>query len=261
MKPINPKDEKEKIIKFIRETLKKQGFKNVVIGVSGGIDSTVSLYLLKETIPARNIIAIHLPYLESHEKKLKKVFNIKTISLKPFLSEDVFFELFKEPMSREEISSKARNKISSEKKIRLGNITARLRMIILYDFAKKYNALVCGTENRTEQLLGYFTRFGDAASDFEPIQHLYKTQVYQLAKYLRLPNEFIEQKPTAGLWQGQTDEGEFGFSYEEADNVLSLYFDNKKTVEQIEKLGCKNTRKILDFGKKNSFKRETPYIL
>ncbi|MBI2190192.1 MAG: NAD(+) synthase, partial [Candidatus Levybacteria bacterium] len=111
--------------------------------------------------------------------------------------------------------------------IRLGNIMARVRMILLYDLAKKHQALVCGTENRSEYHLGYFTRFGDEASDFEPIRHLYKTQVYQLASYLGVPKTVIDKKPTAGLWAEQTDEGEFGFSYKEADPVLYLYFDKK----------------------------------
>src|SRR5258708_26883046 len=115
-----------------------------------------------------------------------------------------------------------------------------MRMIILYDLAKKYKALVCGTENKSENLLGYFTRFGDQASDIEPIEHLYKTQVYQLAKYLNLPDAIITQQPSAGLWQGQTDEGQFGFTYEEADQVLFLHFEKKLVVEIIEKLGFTN---------------------
>src|SRR6266404_9567457 len=92
-------------------------------------------------------------------------------------------------------------------KVRIGNIAARMRMIVLYDLAKQYNALVCGTENKSENLLGYFTRFGDQASDIEPIEHLYKTQVYQLAAYLKIPAAVINQEPSAGLWLGQTDEG------------------------------------------------------
>jgi len=146
-------------------------------------------------------------------------------------------------------------------RIRLGNIIARVRMIILFDLAKKHNALVCGTENKSEKLLGYFTRFGDAASDIEPISHLYKTQVRELANYLKLPQKIIEAKPTAGLWPGQTDEGEFGFTYQEADNVLSLYFDKKISTKKIRSLGYKNALKILAFAKKNSFKEKVPYLL
>jgi NAD+ synthase len=122
---------------------------------------------------------------------------------------------------------------------------ARIRMIILFDLAKKNHALVCGTENRSENLLGYFTRFGDQASDLEPIGHLYKTQVYELAEYLKVPKDIIEQKPTAGLWKNQTDEKEFGFSYKEADPVLHHYFDKKMGVDRIKKLGFANAEKII----------------
>ena len=138
---------------------------------------------------------------------------------------------------------------------------ARVRMIILFDLAKQIGGLVCGTENKSEKLLGYFTRFGDAASDLEPISHLYKTQVYQLAKYLKIPGQIINQSPTAGLWDGQTDEGEFGFTYREADQVLHLYFDQKKSLNEIKKLGFKNTDKIIKRLLNYQFKLKTPYHL
>lgn len=166
--------------------------------------------------------------------------------------------------------------VSNLNKIRLGNIIARVRMIILFDLAKKHSALVCGTENKSERLLGYFTRFGDAASDIEPIAHLYKTQVYQLAEYLKLPQKIIDVKPTAGLWKNQTDEGEFGFTYEEADQVLHLYFnkkissspvilsderseESKDLIKRIKKHGFKNVEKIIKRFLENKFKQEVPY--
>jgi NAD+ synthase len=108
-------------------------------------------------------------------------------------------------------------------------------------------------------LLGYFTRFGDEASDFEPIQHLYKTQVYELAKSLGVPRSVIEKTPSANLWQNQTDEGEFGFTYEEADKVLYLFFEKEKSLEEIEKSGFKDAGKIINFAKKNSYKHHAPY--
>ena len=127
--------------------------------------------------------------------------------------------------------------------------------------SKKYKALVVGTENRSENLLGYFTRFGDQASDVEPIEHLYKTEVYALAKHLGVPQPIIDQSPTAGLWIGQTDEGEFGFTYEEADKVLHLAVDQKVPVEEIIEKGFRNAEKILEWRKRNLFKHETPYTL
>jgi len=112
-------------------------------------------------------------------------------------------------------------KLNAKKdKVRLGNILARVRMICLFDLAKKLGALVVGTENKSEKMLGYFTRFGDEASDLEPIVHLYKTEVIKLAKELGVPAAIIKAAPTAGLWPGQTDEAELGMTYAEIDARL-----------------------------------------
>ena len=143
----------------------------------------------------------------------------------------------------------------------MGNIMARARMIVLFDIAKKHNALVCGTENKSEHLLGYYTRFGDEASDIEPIRHLYKTQIYKLAKYLNVPQEIIEAQPSAGLWKRQTDEGQFGFSYEEGDQVLHLYYDKNLSLKELKKYGFKNTEKIISFSKMNEYKHKVPYSI
>jgi NAD+ synthase len=134
-------------------------------------------------------------------------------------------------------------------------------MIVLFDLAKKYNALVVGTENKSENLLSYFTRFGDQASDIEPIEHLYKTQVYELAKHLGVPKEIIKQNPSAGLWANQTDEGEFGFTYAEADQVLYLAVEKHMSVEEITAQGYPNAEKILAWRERNLFKHKTPYTL
>ena len=130
------------------------------------------------------------------------------------------------------------------------------------DTAKKLSALVCGTENRSEYLLGYFTRFGDEASDLEPIAHLYKTQVYQLAEYLGIPRDIIYKSPTAGLWRGQTDEKELGMSYETLDKILyGLEF--KMDYSDISKIvGVKKpeVERIRKMRIKSQHKRRTPLI-
>ena len=149
-------------------------------------------------------------------------------------------------------------KIPKDDQLRRGNIMARVRMITLFDFAKKNNAMVVGTENRSEYHLGYFTRFGDEASDIEPLQHLYKTQVIELAKYLSLPQSIIEKPPSANLWESQTDEGDFGFSYAEADPVLYLYFDKKNPVWTIESMNP-GAKKIIEFAEKFTYKHRVPY--
>lgn len=261
---INPEKETGKITQFISSTLKKTGFKKIVIGVSGGIDSATSLYLLRKTLPPENIFITHLHYFQPQTAILKSLYSNTKIPPKNqyFLSINPIVKSFLTINSQ---SSNFKNLPSTLNpllsRVRIGNIIARVRMIILYDLAKKHNALVCGTENKSEHLLGYFTRFGDAASDLEPITHLYKTQVYKLAKYLRVPEEIINSKPTAGLWNGQTDEGEFDFTYQEADQVLFLYFDKKLNPEEITKRGFKNAEKVIDFTRKNSFKHKVPYTL
>lgn len=252
---INPSEEQKKITSFIKTTLQEQGFKNVVIGLSGGIDSAVCSALLEKSISAQNIFAAHLYYFKSEINLLRPLLQKAKIPQKNIYNISI----------KNAVDSPAKTigltKTSKNYNLRFGNVIARTRMIALYDLAKKHNALVCGTENKSEFLLGYFTRFGDAASDFEPIQHLYKTQIYQLASYLDIPKKIIDSPPTAGLWTGQTDEKDFGFSYQEADGVLHLYFDEKKTLAQISSLEFPNAQKIIDWVKKNSFKRHLPYTV
>lgn len=252
---LNSVAETQKITSFIKATLKAQGFKNVVIGLSGGIDSTVSLTLAGRSIPPKNILVAHLYYFKSQINSLKSLLkkvnipqeNISNISIKDTVDK------FQKKLGLT-INSK-------DYKVRLGNIMARARMIILYDLAKKHNALVCGTENKSEFCLGYFTRFGDEASDMEPIRHLYKTQIYRLAKHLDIPKRIIGLPPTAGLWINQTDETDFGFSYKEADQVLSLYLDQKKSLPEIIKMGFPKAKKIICRVNKNSFKHSSPHII
>ena len=128
--------------------------------------------------------------------------------------------------------------------IRRGNVMARMRMIVLYDISAAKKALVLGTANKTEYLLGYTTLWGDMACALNPLGDLYKTQVRALAKYLVLPEKIINKKPSADLWAGQTDEGELGFSYEEADTLLELLIDRRLPPEEVEALGY--SRQLID---------------
>lgn len=253
---INPSKTTNKIVKFIKETVYKAGFQKVILGLSGGIDSAVSVALAVKALGVQNVHIGLFPYGELHKEGLvdAKILiealniplsNLHQINIKPLI----------DPVIKTDHSQM--------NNLRKGNIMVRLRMILLYDLAKKYNALVLGTENKTEHLLGYFTRFGDEASDIEPILGLYKTQIRQLAKYLRIPEKIIDKAPTAGLWQGQTDEGEFGFSYEEADRILYLFFDQKKNKEEIFQRGFKAevVEKVLTRVKENEFKHKLPFII
>lgn len=265
MLEIDPKKETKRIIDFVGGVLKKANKNKVILGLSGGIDSATSLYLLKKSIGPKNIIVAYLHYFEQLNldfliNDLPKE-NIHNILIKKIV-DSCANQLHIRParLASESFAGRKNQKLESQK-IRIGNIAARIRMTLLYDIAKKENALVCGTENKSEHLLGYFTRFGDEASDFEPIMHLYKTQVYQLAKHLKIPEEIIEKTPSADLWQGQTDEGELSFSYKEADPVLYLYFEKKLTVDEIKNKSFKNAEKIINRALNNKYKHRTPYCI
>lgn len=252
---INPQKEKEKIIKFIKTTLKREGFEKVVIGLSGGVDSTASFYLLKEAVNSNNIIPVCLYYSKSSIEDFNRALaNVK------IPQENIYKISIKEPVSKIKKLLKIKGE-SHLNRVRLGNIMTRVRMIALFDLAKRHNALVCGTENKSEHYLGYFTRFGDEASDFEPIRHLYKTQVYELAAFLGVPDEIIKKQPTAGLWPDQSDQKELGFSYQEADPVLYFYFEKKLSVDEIKKRGFEKAAEVISWALRNKFKHHVPYTL
>lgn len=247
----------EEITKWIRETVSEAGFSRVIVAVSGGIDSAVSLYLLVKALGAENVYALLMPYGPLSTKSLK---DGKMVASAVGLERDhvVVRDITK-------VVDKMIKQINDEKisAIRKGNIMARMRMIFLYDLAKSLNALVVGTENKSEYYLGYFTRFGDEASDIEPIRQLYKTQVWEMARYLGVSQEIIKKAPSANLWEGQSDEREFGFSYEDADKVLYHYFEEGLPRQSIVALGLsqKLVDGVLQFVEKNNFKHHVPFII
>jgi NAD+ synthase len=248
---LNFTDTINKIKIFLQESFQHTQKNNAVIATSGGIDSALSLTLLAQSLPLENIYPVFLPYGDQNmnDAYLAAKFNQipdenwQTINIKPMT--DLFIDQLK---------------INDQDSIRLGNIKARVRMICLFDFAKKINALVVGTENKSEKYLGYFTRFGDAASDLEPIEHIYKTQVRQLAKFLRIPDQLIEKAPSAELWSGQTDEQEMGFTYEAADLILEQLIDEQKKADQIDE-DREIIQKVLTRVQAMAFKQQVPYTL
>ncbi len=254
MKAIDPQKLTEKLIQYIKTSFRAASFKHAVIALSGGVDSSTSLSLTVRALEKENVYPVLLPYGNLNQQgtedallviKLLKIpsENVVSIDIKPQVDPLLALD-------------------PSIDQIRRGNIMARVRMIVLFDQAKKHQALVVGTENKSEHLLGYFTRFGDEASDIEPLRNLYKTQVYQLAKYLLIPESILSKKPTAGLWEGQTDEGEFGFGYSHADEILYQLFDEKKSVEEIIASGFNKELidKVQAFVAKNSFKHHLPIV-
>jgi NAD+ synthase len=249
----NPQREVEKITDFIQSILKRSHKEKVVIAVSGGIDSALSLGILSKTIPLYNIYPIFLPYNKqdmSDAKLLVKRLNIPKENWQEVNIENI-------------VNSVAElQEINKDDQLRLGNIMARSRMIVVYDLAKKLNALVCGTENKSEKYLGYFTRFGDEASDFEPIVHLYKTQVRQLVEHLDLPDVFLSKAPSAELWQDQTDEQELGFCYAEADLIIDqIYFDKMALDNFLNNFDIteETVEKVINRVNSVKFKHQVPY--
>lgn len=253
MKSINPKSKSEQLIRFIKKSCQKEKIQDVLIGVSGGVDSATSLTLAVKALGKEHVHPVLLPYGSLSDQGTKDAWliirklgipkgHVHTIDIKPF-SDAV---IAADPLMDDG---------------RKGNIMARMRMVILFDLSKKYNYLVVGTENRTEHLLGYYTRFGDEASDIEPIRELYKFQVYELAKYLKVPPEILLKSPTAGLWEDQTDEGEFGFSYKTADEILYLHTEKKLSKKEIISRGYPKdiAEKVWWWIEKGSLKDRLPY--
>lgn len=248
---LNLKEVHNELVEFLRESFKKAGFSKAVLGLSGGIDSALVAYLLRDALGKENVLAIMMPYKSSNPDSLNHAklviedlgINSKTIEITDMI--DAYFKNEKEATS-----------------LRMGNKMARERMSILFDYSSKENALVVGTSNKTEIYLGYSTQFGDSACALNPIGDLYKTNIWDLSRYLKIPNELIEKKPSADLWEGQTDEQEMGLTYKEADQVLYRMLEENKTVEEV--LGEGFNKDLVDNivrrMNRSEYKRRMPLI-
>ena len=226
---IDSKIAKKTIVDFIKEIKNKTNVDGIVIGLSGGIDSTVVTYLLKEAIGSENIYSYHLatsttPKEDTEHARL--VAKLLGISYNEINIDNISHEFLN-------LADSANKESHLENKVAEGNLKARIRMCLLYYFANLKNCLVAGTGNKSELLIGYFTKYGDGGCDFEPIADIYKTQLKKLAKSWNIPKEIIDKAPRAGLWEDQTDEDEIGFSYEVLDQVLYLINDKKLSNEDI----------------------------
>lgn len=221
---INPKDVSTVLKEFIKTYVESSGCSQVVIGLSGGVDSAVCALLCRDALGSNKVQCLFFPdgttptLDRKHVKLFVNTFHVrcKEIEISPFVSS-------------------FQKALTQKKKMTLANIKPRVRMILLYEYANETGSLVCGTSNKSEILIGYFTKHGDGGVDIQPLGDLYKTQVYQLARYLKIPAPIIRKPPTAGLWVGQTDEKELKMSYTTLDTIL-YGLEVKYPIGEIQKL-------------------------
>ncbi len=248
---INPQVVHRVLVRFIQNEVHKVGFDRVVLGLSGGVDSSLVATLSAQALGPENVKALVLPYRTSDPRSradaLRVVGQLGIPSLEVDISPqiDAYFAGF--PQANQK---------------RRGNKMARERMTILYDQSSAWRALVAGTSNKTELLLGYGTIYGDMASALNPVGDLYKTQVWQLADALGVPTEIVRKAPSADLWAGQTDEVELGFQYRVVDRLLYYLVDRRFTVEEAEREGFQPAfiQEVLARVRENQYKRRLPLI-
>ncbi|HEY1267821.1 MAG TPA: NAD+ synthase [Candidatus Binatia bacterium] len=249
--PVNVALLRKILTTFIRNEVEKIGVKRVVLGLSGGVDSSLSAMLAAEALGPKNVLGIMMPYKTSspesraHAELVVKKAPIESLTIDISPQIDAYFTRFPDADAR-----------------RRGNKMARERMTILYDHSARWQALVLGTSNKTELLLGYGTLYGDMASAINPLGDLYKTQVWALAEAVGVPEVIVKKEPSADLWQGQTDESELGFSYRDVDRLLYLMVDERYSRAELIDAGFDErfVDQVNDRVMNSHFKRRLPVI-
>ncbi len=228
----------ERIADWLRERLTDAGAAGFVVGLSGGVDSATAAALAVRAVGAERVLAALMPcHSQPEDLRLGRLvadtFGIETVTVDLSAPYDALLSALP----------------PSEHPLAAANIKPRLRMVTLYYLAQSHNYLVLGSGNRTELEVGYFTKYGDGGVDLLPLGGLYKTQVWELARALGVPEEVVSRPPTAGLWPGQTDEGEMGITYRELDRVLAAIADGQsdavppETLEKVQTMRSRSAHK------------------
>lgn len=240
---------KEDLILFLKDEVSKAGLQKVTVGLSGGLDSAVVAILCKEAF-GDNLNCVLMPSQFSSQASIDDALEV----CKKF---DIKYEIISiEPM----VSGFIKN--MNEDRLRIGNFSARMRMSVLYDVSSREKSLVVGTSNRSEILLGYGTIFGDTACAINPIGEIYKSDEFEFARLLGVPESILNKAPSADLWEGQSDEEELGHTYKELDDLLKVMIDENKSKEELISMGFeeKFIDKISHRVKVNAFKGKLPTI-
>ncbi len=240
----------QQLIKFLKDEVKKIGLDKVVVGISGGLDSAIVAVLCKEVF-GDNMRGVFMP---SHMSSDASINDAKELCEKFNISYEII-----------EIADMVKGYFDNSKTstpLRIGNLSARMRMSVLYDISARDNSLVIGTSNKSEILLGYGTLFGDTACAINPIGQMYKSDAFEFARFIGVTDAIIDKKPSADLWEGQSDEDDLGYTYKVMDDVLKELIDNGKTKEQLLVNGVdEKLINMLQYRvKANAFKGKLPTI-
>ena len=242
-----------RIVEFIHKTVENANAKGVVVGISGGVDSATTAFLCVKALGKEKVFGLIMPEKGvTREEDVEDALEVcsilgirhKIVYINPMV--EVFL-----------------NNLDKGSDIAIANLKPRIRMIINYYYANTLNYLVAGTGNKSELMVGYYTKYGDGGVDFLPIGDLYKTEVWELAKYLGVPEKIIKKTPSAGLWVGQTDEGELGITYVKLDTILKALEKGYKPEEIPEKfdVSVEEVKKVVELIEKSKHKREMPPIV
>ncbi|MFC2074111.1 NAD+ synthase [Campylobacterota bacterium] len=236
------------LVAFLKDEVEKTGLKQVVLGLSGGLDSAVVAVLAHKAFGDR-LLCVKMPSQFSSQSSLDDA--------------DELCEKFAIKHETRDISELLQAyDIEGLSALRIGNLSSRFRMVTLYDISAREGALVLGTSNKSELMLGYGTLFGDLASALNPIGDLYKTEVFELARYIGVPESIVNKAPSADLWEGQNDENELGYTYAQLDRVLYRYIEERATQNELLNEGFEKelVEMVIKRIYQNQFKRRMPLI-